>query len=73
MELAKHGPMKPPDKAGLDEIEEKYNGKMIDKGDYYFPDPTGARNGNGIGPQLSETFEIVAKDAVAILDVVFFI
>jgi cilia- and flagella-associated protein 298 len=78
-ELARHGPMKPPDKAGLDEVRledlltyqinqlqqiaEKYNGEVIARNEYYSPDPTGSRTGNGVGPQLSDTIERVAMDA----------
>jgi len=40
----------------------------IDKGQYYSPDPSGLRVGNGVGPRLTETFEQVATDAEAILD-----
>jgi hypothetical protein len=71
-ELARHGPMKHPNKAGLDEINEKYNDEVIEKNEYYQPDPTGARNGNGVGPHLSETIERVAVDVEAILDQVSF-
>lgn len=66
-ELARHGPMKPLDKAGLDEILEQ-GGETIEKGQYYCADPQGNRTGNGVGPQLSETFEKVCADAQAILD-----
>jgi hypothetical protein len=66
-EMALYGPMKPPDKAGLDEINEKYNGVVIDKNQYYLADPTGVRNGNGVGPQLQETMERVCKDTEAVL------
>mmetsp|Transcript_19005 Transcript_19005/g.19744 ORF Transcript_19005/g.19744 Transcript_19005/m.19744 type:complete len:288 (-) Transcript_19005:111-974(-) len=62
-ELALYGPMKPPDKAGLDEIAEKYNNEVIIKNEYYQADPTGNRTGNGVGPQLTETIERVARDA----------
>ena len=67
-ELAKYGPMKPPDKAGLDVIQEEHNGLVIDKNEYYQPDPTGARTGNGPGPQLASTMERVAADAEALLN-----
>lgn len=67
-ELARHGPMKNPKDAGLDEIQEKYNNAHVDKNEYYSPDPTGNRNGNGVGPQLSETIERVAMDVEAALD-----
>jgi hypothetical protein len=67
-EMALYGPMKPPDKAGLDEINEKYSGELVDKTPHYQADPTGSRTGNGVGPQLSETIERVCKDTEAILD-----
>jgi hypothetical protein len=35
-------------------------------------DPAGARTGNGVGPQLSETIERVACDAEAAIDKVIF-
>jgi hypothetical protein len=60
--------MKSPDKAGLDEISEKYGDLVVEKGPYYTADPTGIRNGNGIGPKLTETFEMVIRDAEAVLD-----
>lgn len=66
-EMALHGPMKPPDKAGLDEINEKYNGAVLDKNQYYQADPTGVRTGNGVGPQLQETIERVCTDTEAVL------
>jgi hypothetical protein len=45
------------------QIAEKYNGEIIAKNEYYSPDPTGTRTGNGVGPQLSDTIERVAMDA----------
>lgn len=66
-EMALYGPMKPPDKAGLDEINEKYNGASIDKGPFYQADPTGIRMGNGVGPQLAETIEKVCVDTESII------
>jgi hypothetical protein len=65
-ELSRHGPMKPQDKVGLDEILEQ-NGEVIEKGQYYDADPTGSRTGSGVGPQLSATMEKVCADADAIL------
>lgn len=67
-ELAQHGPMKPPDKAGIDDIQERYNQERIDKGEFYNPDPTGTRTGNGLGPQLSSTMEQVTRDVESVLD-----
>jgi len=66
-EMAMYGPMKPPDKAGLDDIEEKYNGAVIEKNQFYQADPSGARTGCGVGPQLTETIEKVCIDTEAIL------
>jgi hypothetical protein len=51
-DLGDHGPMKPPDKAGLDSIDEDYKHMSIDKNEYYSADPTGNRTGNGPGPQV---------------------
>jgi hypothetical protein len=67
-DLAIYGPMKNPQKAGLDEINEKYNGEIIEKNEYYQADPTGTRTGNGVGPQLTETIERVCRDIEAVLD-----
>ena len=67
-ELGDHGPMKPPDKAGLDSIDEDYRGLTVDKNEHYLADPTGNRTGNGPGPQLRETIERVCVDAESILD-----
>lgn len=67
-DLARHGPMKPLDKAGLDEILEQGGDVTIEKEQYYCADPQGNRTGNGVGPQLTETFEKVCTDAQAILD-----
>lgn len=69
-EMAKYGPMKHPNKAGLDEIGETYNGEAIEKGPHYQPDPSGVRTGNGPGPQLAETIERVCIDTEAVLDAV---
>lgn len=66
-EMAKYGPMKHPNKAGLDHIGETYNNETVEKGPYYQPDPTGNRTGNGVGPQLTETIEKVALDTEAAL------
>jgi hypothetical protein len=49
-------------------VEENFAGASIDKGEYYLPDPTGIRTGNGTGPILAETIERVALDTEAALD-----
>ena len=67
-ELAKYGPMKHPNKAGLDHIEEELNQGSVEKGQYYVEDPSGLRTGNGAGPQVAETMERVALDAEAAID-----
>ena len=67
-EMAKYGPMKHPDKAGLDDINEKHNNVVIEKGTHYQADPSGIRNGNGVGSQLTETIERVCLDAESILN-----
>ncbi len=45
---------------------------MIDKNPHYCADPTGNRNGNGVGPQLTEVIEKVAVDAESVLHKVIF-
>lgn len=65
-ELAKYGPMKPPDKVGLDVIQEE-DGVFIEKSANYQPDPTGMRTGNGPGQQLMDVMEKVAVDAESLL------
>jgi hypothetical protein len=67
-ELALYGPMKLPEKAGLDHIDEQYRGEAVQKNEFYCEDPTGIRTGNGPGPQFADTLERVAQDAEAILD-----
>ncbi|CAM9212566.1 unnamed protein product [Ectocarpus fasciculatus] len=66
-DMGKYGPSKPPAEHGLDEVKEEYEGASIDKGEYYQPDPTGKRTGNGVGPQLCETLERVCVDAESFL------
>lgn len=61
-ELAKHGPAKPDNEQGIDDIQEK-EGKMIDKGPYYSPDPLGYRNGNAPSPQLADTLRKTCNEA----------
>lgn len=67
-QLAKYGPMKHPEKQSLDEIDEKYNGTVIDKNEYYEADPSGIRTGNGVGPQMTEMIERVCADTETVLD-----
>lgn len=67
-DLGQHGPMKKPDKAGLDSIDEDYRGLTVEKNEHYKADPTGNRTGNGPGPQLMETFERVCTDTESVLD-----
>ena len=66
--LGSTAPMKKPDKAGLDSIDEEYRGMNIEKNEFYKADPTGNRTGNGPGPQLVETFERVCTDTESVLD-----
>jgi len=68
IDLAEYGPMKDPNKAGLDEIHEKYAGERIEKGEFYKPDPTGMRTGNGVSSQLKDTIEQVINDVQSALD-----
>lgn len=72
-EMAKYGPMKPPDKAGIDKVEEEYAGAIVDKNEYYQGDPQGLRTGNGPGPQLADTIERVAMDTESVIDKVEFL
>jgi len=65
LDLAAHGPMKPSEEQGIDEIKEQYEEAVIEKGEFYSADPNGCRNGNGVGPQLSDTFQQVVRDAEA--------
>ena len=67
-DLGQYGPMKQPDKAGLDTIDEEYRGMSVEKNEHYKADPTGNRTGNGPGPQLVETFERVCTDTESVLD-----
>mmetsp|Transcript_29385 Transcript_29385/g.50720 ORF Transcript_29385/g.50720 Transcript_29385/m.50720 type:complete len:288 (-) Transcript_29385:69-932(-) len=66
-ELAKYGPMKPQDEAGIDTLKEQYEGAAMEKSEFYQADPAGVRTGNGPGPQLAETLERVCSDAEAAL------
>lgn len=66
-EMARYGPMKHPDKAGLDEVAANYGGESIERNEHYEPDPTGMRTGNGVGPTLMDTVERVAQDAESVL------
>jgi hypothetical protein len=50
------------------QVKEKYEGASIEKNEYYQADPTGSRTGNGVGPQLTETIERVARDAEEVLN-----
>lgn len=63
MELGKHGLMKEPEKQGIDSVQEQA-GEIVEKGEFYNPDPCGYRTGNGPGPQLLNTIERVCVDAV---------
>jgi len=67
-QLVEFGPMKPVAEQGLDEIKEEHEGVTILKGEFYKPDPTGLRTGNGVGPQLRETMERVCLDAEAAIN-----
>lgn len=65
-ELTKHGPMKAEAERGLDDIQER-DGKVIQKGPYYWADPLGNRNGNGPGPQLCEVVAKTVDDAMSVI------
>lgn len=67
-ELGEYGPMKQPEKVGIDHIKESYEGERIDKNQYYNADPSGLRSGNRPGPESVSTLEQVALDAESVLD-----
>lgn len=67
-ELGKYGPMKPSNAIGIDELQEKLTGKLIEKGEFYESDPMGIRTGNGAGPTIVKAFDKVIQDAEAALD-----
>ena len=60
--LAKYGPMKKPDEAGLDEVKEKHLGEVVKNGPYYSSDPTGVRTGDAPEPNMAETLMRTAQD-----------
>ncbi|KAJ8608122.1 hypothetical protein CTAYLR_010253 [Chrysophaeum taylorii] len=62
-DLAKHGPAKPVDDQGCDDLKEKYESAVIEKSPNYEADPGGMRTGNGVGEQLSKVFEDVCLEA----------
>lgn len=66
-QLADHGVMKAPEQQGIDEIQEQFEGLQIDKNEFYLPDPQGIRCGNGVSPQLKNTFQEVMTNAAALL------
>lgn len=59
--------MKEPDKVGIDTIKEGLEGAKITKNEYYNPDPSGIRTGNGPGPSFVETLDRVSIDAENVL------
>ena len=63
--------MKEPDKVGIDTIKETLEGANITKNEYYNPDPSGVRNGNGPGPSLVEILDKVSIDAENVLAKVY--
>lgn len=73
-DLAQYGPMRPQDKQGIDEVHDRYEGAGAgagaaagERGEFYTPDPTGQRSGNGPGPQLAATLVRVCEDAESML------
>lgn len=66
-QLADHGVMKEPERQGIDEIQEQFEGLHIEKNEFYLPDPQGVRCGNGISPQLKATFQEVMTNAAMLL------
>jgi len=65
--LANHGPMKSSDDQGNDDLREQYEAASVEKTSHYTADPSGQRTGNGPGPQFSDVFENVCRDAEAVL------
>ena len=60
--------MKEPDKVGIDTIKESCEGAKITKNEYYNPDPSGVRTGNGPRTSLVETLDRVSIDAENVLE-----
>lgn len=50
------------------QLKERLESLKINKGEHYCADPSGMRDGNGCGPQLSETIEKVVTDAEKYVD-----
>mmetsp|Transcript_25718 Transcript_25718/g.52659 ORF Transcript_25718/g.52659 Transcript_25718/m.52659 type:complete len:285 (-) Transcript_25718:93-947(-) len=66
--LAKHGPMKKPEEAGLDEVKGKYMGEALEKGQHYASDPTGVRTGQAPDPKFAEVLLRTAQDLSDYID-----
>jgi hypothetical protein len=60
--------MKPSDKMGSDDLQERFQGMKIEKTEHYKSDPSGIRTGNGPGPEYADILEKVAQDAEEALD-----
>lgn len=50
------------------QLKERLESLKINKGEHYCADPSGMRDGNGCGPQLTETIEKVVTDAEKYVD-----
>jgi len=61
-DLAKHGPLKPADKRGIDEVMAQ-SGAVIEKGPRYNADPLGHRTGNPPDPSAAATLHKTAEEA----------
>ena len=68
-ELAKHGPSKPEELRGLDEVEDSVvasgygESKAGSRGKYYNPDPLGQRTGDAPSPEAAATLNRTCDDA----------
>ena len=64
IDLSKHGPLKPADQRGIDEVQEA-GGATIEKGPRYNADPLGHRTGNPPDPAAAATLVKTAEEAKA--------
>eukprot|EP00947_MAST-08B_sp_MAST-8B-sp1_P005003 g5003.t1 len=73
-ELGKHGPMKPPDKMGIDEIEDQgaeqamVEVKQAERSANYAADPLGHRTGNAPDAKVAGVIAKTCADARAYID-----
>lgn len=67
IDMSKHGPLKPANQRGIDEVQEAA-GTRIEKGPRYNPDPLGHRTGNPPDPAAAATLVKTAEEAKAAVD-----